>query len=209
MERVFAVVKVKICGLTNSEDALAAHELGADYLGFVLYARSPRGITPEVLAGICRQLPRACRVVAVFVNESRSVVERTVGECGLAAVQLHGDEQERDWHGLACPVWRAVREHERVWDPDPAGWACAERLVVDAAPPGMYGGAGMVADWDSAAVLARERPVLLAGGLTPANVAAAVRAVSPYGVDVSSGVEAKPGRKDLGKVRDFIRGARS
>lgn len=197
---------VKICGLTNLDDARAALEAGADYLGFVLYPKSPRGITMVKLARIADSLPREARLVGIFVNESRETVERVASVCRLHAVQIHGDESPETFAGLAWPVWRAVRWQDAGWRPAPGGWS-AERYVADAPSPG-YGGTGECGDWTAAAALARQQRVMLAGGLTPDNVVAAIRAVHPLGVDVASGVEQAPGRKDVRKVEAFVRRAR-
>ena len=201
-------VEVKICGLTNLEDARAALDLGADYLGFVLFPKSPRCITVSSLAAILDKLPGYFRAVGVFVNEPRGIVESVVATCGLYAAQLHGDEQPGDFKGMPTPVWRAVWRRDGKWTPAPAGWH-VDRYVVDAAPQGVYGGAGISADWKCAATLAKQHRILLAGGLTPDNVAKAIKVVNPAGVDVVSGVEAKPGKKNLKKLEAFIRKARS
>lgn len=201
-------VEVKICGITNLEDARAALELGADYLGFVLYPKSPRYITGSALAAILDKLPGTCRAVGVFVNDSRSVVASVATECRLHAVQLHGDECATDFPEMPVPVWRAVWLRDKVWTPTPDDWA-VDRYVVDAAAKGVYGGAGRSADWKAAAAFATQHRIMLAGGLTPDNVAKAIRAVNPAGVDVVSGVESKPGKKDLRKVAAFVRKAKS
>jgi phosphoribosylanthranilate isomerase len=201
-------IEVKICGLTNRDDALAALEAGADYLGFVLYSKSPRGIDAARLAQIVEGLPGTFRAVAVFVNEPRANVERLAGDCGLHAVQIHGDERSGGLASMAVPVWRALRISQGVCTPVPESWPAA-RYVVDAAAPGIYGGSGQVAEWSAARALAERYPVMLAGGLTPDNVADAIRAVRPVGVDVASGVEVTPGRKDWAKVRRFIAIARA
>lgn len=201
-------LEVKICGLTNVDDAAAALEMGADYLGFVTYPRSPRAVTVEEIGTILGRLPAGTRAVAVFVNEQPELVERVAQELGLYAVQIHGDEQAADYAGLQAPLWRAVRREGEQWCPPPADWL-ARRYVVDAAVAGKYGGTGVPVDWSAAAVLAAERPVLLAGGLDPGNVADAVRRVRPAGVDVVSGIERAPGRKDTTKMREFIRNARA
>jgi phosphoribosylanthranilate isomerase len=200
-------IEIKICGLTNAEDALCALEAGADFLGFVLYAGSPRAISTADLARVLQRIGRPVRAVGVFVNTARAVVETVASDCGLCAAQIHGDEEAREFAGMPLPVWRAVAARQGRLRPEPAEWPAA-RYVVDAAPPGVYGGAGVKADWDAARTLARRVPVMLAGGLTPDNVAEAVRAVRPAGVDVSSGVERAPGRKDWDKVKSFIRAAR-
>ena len=199
---------IKICGLTTFDDALAALEAGADYLGFVTYSKSPRGIDATVLRAICEKLPAGARTVGVFVNASRAIVETVACDCGLTVVQLHGDELSGAFQGLAWPLWRAVRLSDGLCRPSPDDWP-AERYVVDAAPAGVYGGAGQTADWIAAADFARRHAMLLAGGLTPENVAEAVCAVRPAGVDVASGVEASSGRKDRACVRLFIERARA
>ncbi len=199
---------IKICGLTTFDDALAALEAGADYLGFVTYSKSPRGIDATVLRAICEKLPVGTRTVGVFVNASRAAVETVACDCGLTVVQLHGDELGEVFQGLYWPLWRAVRLSGGLCRPDPGNWP-AERYVVDAAPTGVYGGAGQTADWGAAADFARRYAMILAGGLTPENVSGAVCAVRPAGVDVASGVEAAPGRKDRMRVKLFIERARA
>lgn len=195
--------EVKICGLTSGDDAKAALDAGADYIGFVLYPGSPRAVTPESLAGLLNALPPA-RAVAVIVNMERRSIEWLLGRCALHAVQFHGDEGPDVARGLGVKVWRAVSRRGGTWAPDPVLWDGAERLVVDASDPKRYGGTGERADWEAAAGLAARRTVMLAGGLTPANVAAAMRAVRPAGVDVASGVESAPGRKDHVAVKRLI-----
>jgi phosphoribosylanthranilate isomerase len=199
-------VEVKICGLTNVEDARAALEAGADYLGFVLYPKSPRGITAQKLHEIVIGIGGPCRAVAVCVNMPRAAVERVALDVGLHAVQIHGDEPPEAFADFPVPVWRAVRVGRAGAQPDPAAWPAA-RYVADADVPGLYGGTGSTADWARAAALAAAYPVMLAGGLTPENVAEAIRAVRPLGVDVSGGVEAGPGRKDRDALRAFVRRA--
>ncbi|MFW6151883.1 MAG: phosphoribosylanthranilate isomerase [Verrucomicrobiota bacterium] len=202
------MLDVKICGLTNAGDASFALESGADYLGFVLYKGSPRGIGREDLRCIVRDLPDAARCVGVFVNEAPEVIEDIVAESNLVAAQLNGDEDSSRFAGISCRIWRAVRLERDIVSPDPNLWD-VERYVVDTAVKGMYGGTGVTADWTLASEFARGKPVMLAGGLTSANVVQAVKSVGPAGVDVSSGVESAPGVKDRGAVRDFIQRARS
>jgi phosphoribosylanthranilate isomerase len=199
---------VKVCGLTNVDDARLALEAGADYLGFVLYERSPRSVTREKLAGITAALGSEARCIGVFVNEEASTVNSIVRECGLYAAQIHGDESPGSFCASPFRVWRAVRIQDRAAFPPPDSWA-ADRYVVDAAVPGLYGGTGAKADWEVAAILSDIYPVMLAGGLTPSNVADAITAVRPTGVDVASGVESEPGIKDPAKVRTFIEEAKS
>lgn len=196
-------MEVKICGTTTRDDALLALDAGADYLGFVLYPDSPRGITPLAMACILDGIDRPCRAVPVCVNMPRAEVEKIVADCALFAVQLHGDERPEEFAAFGMSIWRAVKLVGERSDPNAAVWP-AERFVVDAAVPGMYGGTGVTADWDAAQAFSRRRSTMLAGGLTPENVSAAVERVQPLGVDVASGIEAQPGRKDPDKVREFI-----
>ena len=200
-------LEVKICGLTAEADVVAACEAGADYLGFVLYPPSVRAVSVVRLAELVAAAGAGARTVGVFVNEPPERVRQVAADCGLYAVQLHGDERPEAYAGVAAHVWRAVRVQGDVCQPDPALWA-AERVIVDALVPGRYGGAGVTADWEAAARLARRYAVLLAGGLTPENVSEAVRRVGPRGVDVAGGVEQAPGRKDHEKIRRFIAAAR-
>lgn len=202
-------VEVKICGITNLVDAEAALDAGADYLGFVLYPRSPRGIAFPVLCDIARRLAGRARLVGVFVNETPETVRRVAGEAGLSAVQLHGDEHAAEFaDGVGVPLWRAVVLRTDGAHPSPQVWGGAARYVVDAAAPGQYGGSGRKADWVAARGFAERHPTVLAGGLDAATVAEAVRRVMPLCVDVASGVEVAPGRKDISAVRRFIREAR-
>ncbi|MDP6525569.1 MAG: phosphoribosylanthranilate isomerase [Kiritimatiellia bacterium] len=200
-------IDVKICGLTNLEDALAAAELGADYLGFVLYSKSPRGIDAGRLAGISERLPGEMKKVGVFVNMPRGEVIRIAEDCGLYAVQIHGDEKAPEFRDMPVRIWRAVSVADGVCTPVPSEWA-AERYVIDAHVPGQYGGSGELSDWVFARGLAEDCRVMLSGGLTPENVGEGIRAVLPTGVDVASGVEELPGKKDHKKVAEFISRAR-
>jgi phosphoribosylanthranilate isomerase len=197
------ITEIKICGLTNLADARAALAAGADYLGFVLYERSPRYIAPGKLRRILDRLPGATRAVAVVVNARREFVEKLARDCRLHAVQLHGDERRADWLDMPLPVWRAMRLHHGRPQPAPASWPAA-RYVLDAAAPGRYGGSGRTADWAKATVMARRWAMMLAGGLTPDNVAEAIRTVRPLGVDTASGVEKAPGKKDPRKLAAFV-----
>jgi phosphoribosylanthranilate isomerase len=201
-------VDIKICGLTNLEDALAAREAGADFLGFVIYRRSARGITARTLRRIADRLPGAPRVIGVFVNETRDKIAHIASDCGLYAVQLHGDEAADAVLPLPVRVWRSVRLARRGPAPLPGDWP-AERYVLDAAAPGMYGGTGKQVNWIRAKGLASRYTIMLAGGLTPGNVATAIRRARPAGVDVASGVEKAPGKKDHRKMAEFIAAART
>jgi len=199
-------VEVKICGLTNKDDAVAALDSGADYLGFVLYPDSPRGITAAKLIEIVDKINRPVKAIGVFVNMPRLQVEQVARDCNLYAVQLHGREKPGDFVATPFPIWRALRFTKGHPNPYPRHWP-VERYLVDAAVAGKYGGTGALSDWQKAAELAKKHPIMLAGGLTPENVAKAIRAVNPLGVDVVSGVESVPGRKDHRKLKAFIKAA--
>ncbi|GIV97204.1 MAG: N-(5'-phosphoribosyl)anthranilate isomerase [Herpetosiphonaceae bacterium] len=205
---------VKICGLRSIEHAIAAADSGAALLGLV-FAPSKRRVESDDAAALVAGLRRTGRLTAavgVFVNEEPAAINAIAERCGLAAVQLSGDEPPTIVDLLEWPVIAAIRlrsdERERGWIE--LARRCPERvlLLVDAHLPGSYGGAGVVADWKGAAALARELPLLLAGGLSPENVAEAVTTVQPLGVDVSSGVETK-GVKDPEKIRAFLEAVRA
>lgn len=197
---------IKICGLTNLDDARWALEEGADYLGFVLYTGSPRCVSMATLAHITDHLPEHAHPVGVFVNADPSLVKKIVADCRLAFVQLNGDENPMDFVNVGVPVWRAVRMQSEGWAPAPERWK-AERFVMDAASPA-YGGTGEKIDWKAAQTFASAHRAVLAGGLDPDSVAEAIRQVQPIGVDVSSGVESSLGKKDMHKVAAFIANAR-
>lgn len=206
---------VKICGTTNRDDALVAARAGADLLGFIFYPKSPRYVTPEVVAGIM-DVVRATweappRGVGVFVNVAPAEMLRILEAAHLDLAQLHGDEPAAALQALEGRGFKAVRptglSHALALAEEYAasGVGAGPALLIDAFDPAAYGGTGQRADWAAAAAVAqRVERLLLAGGLTPENVAAAVQAVRPWGVDVASGVEEAPGRKDHGKVKAFV-----
>jgi len=200
-------VDVKICGLTNREDALAAMTLGADYLGFILYEGSPRCVATEQLVDIIRGDPKIRNAVGVFVNASREEVEHVIVEASLDVVQLHGDEDANGFKNLSVPTWRAIKIRKGECVPAVEAWD-VDRYVIDADVRDQFGGTGVEVDREKAASVAARCPAMLAGGLTPDNVAEAIKRVRPLGVDVSSGVESEPGKKDLDKVEAFIRAAK-
>ena len=205
------MVKVKICGITNRDDAEVAVAAGADALGFVMYKQSPRWVEPAVARAIIAELPPFVLPIGVFVNEEAGIVRRLVDECGFALAQLHGDETALYCQQLGRPALKALRLKDRgafLALAEFQGRAGARGFLIDAFSDQAYGGTGQTVDWTLAAEVARAVPVLLAGGLTPSNVAEAVRLVRPYGVDVSSGVELSPGKKDSKKVSAFIEAAR-
>ena len=201
------MVKIKICGITNREDALHAVACGADALGFVFYEKSPRCIEPEQARAIIAALPPFVASVGLFVNERPQRIEEIAAFCSLGLVQLHGDESPEACLIPGRRVIKALRVRDAQSLERAADYAVAG-LLLDAWVPGTYGGTGHTFNWQLAARVARQRPVILAGGLTPENVAEAARAVRPYAVDVSSGVEAAPGKKDPEKVAAFIRAAK-
>ena len=197
---------IKVCGITRVSDALHAVEHGATALGFVLWPRSPRAITVDRAAEIIAELPSHVIAVGVFVNEPIDSIRSAADRAHLTAVQLHGDEPPAYADALDWPVFRAVSVEEIDLAAD--AWSADTALLVDNIDPVRRGGTGSAVDWTRAAGVAKTRKVVLAGGLTPENVAIAIRAVQPFGVDVSSGVEAAPGVKDLDKVAQFIANAR-
>jgi phosphoribosylanthranilate isomerase len=199
-----AMTKIKICGIKTVTDALAAMEAGADLIGFNFYPKSPRYVT----VGKCREIMSVMRQhgrvlsVGVFVNATLGEIQATMETCGLNLAQLHGDEspdllQELDGKGFKA--FRGVPENLNgfVRQNAPA-------FLLDASAKGMYGGSGVTGDWSMAAELAKTYPLLLAGGLTPENVTDAVRLVKPWGVDVASGVESEPGKKDTVRMKAFV-----
>lgn len=204
-------VKVKICGLTNLEDAAVAVEAGADAVGFVFHKKSPRCAEPQMVKAIVQTLPPFVLPVGVFVNEEVKVVRDLMDGCGLALAQLHGDEPATYCEALGRPIIKAIRLRDRgsfLALADFQGRAGVRGFLVDAYSPAAYGGTGQVADWSLAAEAATAASIVLAGGLTPENVEEAIRLVRPYGVDVSSGVEVGPGMKDHAKVRAFVQAVR-
>ncbi len=208
---------VKICGLTNLDDAQCAVEAGAELLGFILYPKSPRFIPPACIAPITaalRELAPAVVMVGVFVNATPDDVARALDEAGLHLAQLSGDEPPDHLRALQGRAYKAVREAAQadiylsaIQNPKSRVQNRPD-LLLDANHPTLYGGSGMRADESLAATLSRQCRLLLAGGLTPDNVADAIRVARPWGVDVSSGIESAPGRKDHAKVRAFIAAAK-
>jgi phosphoribosylanthranilate isomerase len=201
---------VKICGITNLEDALAAVEAGADALGFNFYRRSPRYIPPEDARRIVAELPEEIMKVGVFVNEVvPEQVARVADEVGLTAVQLHGDESSEYCRALRGRfVIKAVRAGTD-FEPESVSSHEADAVLLDAFSADERGGTGRVVDWGVARRVRELVPrLILAGGLAPENVAAAIEAVGPYAVDACSRLEIAPGRKDPQRVRAFVAAAR-
>ncbi|OFW50235.1 MAG: hypothetical protein A3G77_09710 [Acidobacteria bacterium RIFCSPLOWO2_12_FULL_68_19] len=198
---------LKICGITRLEDACHALEHGATALGFVFWPGSPRRIDPVRAAEIVAALPPGATTVGVFVNEPVDRMRAVIAETGMTTVQLHGDEPPACAAALGVPVLRAITVENA--EAACALWPADTTFLVDASDPVRRGGTGRRANWDRAAALARRRRIVLAGGLTDANVAEAIARVGPYGVDVASGVEDGPGIKNLEKVARFLARARS
>ncbi len=201
------MTRVKVCGITNLEDALAALDAGADMLGFNFYRRSPRYVAPAQAREVVGRMPERVTCVGVFVNEAAPEdVERIAREAGLNTVQLHGDETPdycRSLRGL--DTVKALRVG-RDFDVESVNAYGTGAVLLDAYVAGERGGTGHTFDWSLAALArARVARLFLAGGLTPDNVAAAVAAVRPYAVDVCSGVETAPGRKSPELMRRFVR----
>ena len=226
------MTRVKICGITNMEDALCAANAGADFLGFIFFRKSPRYVAPEQAAEITAQLTRHFSVTAqrpapdsvtrplpqfigVFVNESLAEIEETFRRANLDYAQLHGDEPPALLEALQGRGFKALRPTSAAEASADAEWYAdlgpgdGPQLLIDAYDAKEYGGTGKRADWQAAADLGQVYPrLVLAGGLTTQNVAAAVDAVRPWAVDVSSGVEIEPGRKNPDAVRAFIAAAK-
>jgi len=202
------MTKIKICGIKTLDDALAAIDLGADLIGFNFYPKSPRYVEVGVCRGIMSKVRNIGRVtcVGVFVNVSVDEIHATMDTCGLNLAQLHGDETVEFMESLQEKSFKAFRGIPT--DVNSFARSDAPAFLVDASVKGLYGGSGVTADWDGAAKLAKKCPLLLAGGLTPENVAEAVSRVKPWGVDVASGVESAPGKKDPSRMKAFVRAVR-
>lgn len=222
------MIRVKVCGITSLDDARACVDAGADALGFIFVENTPRFVTPEQVAPIVRQLPPFVTPVGVFWDHPAGHVKAVAEACGLRALQFHGDEKPEDLEGLALPVIKVIKmppastidglPEYRVGESFEAFrfQKVAAAILLDSASRWSEGEGRDPIEWALAAsivALFAARPalprVILSAGLTPETVGRAIRAVKPYGVDVNSGVEARPGRKDPEKVRRFIAAARS
>ena len=194
------MIPVKICGLTRIEDARLAWELGASALGFVFHPASPRAVTATQVAAIRRKLPAEAFCIGVFVDMDPDRVNALAEDAGLDAVQLHGRETPEQCAAIRHPVIKAIRpgDESRLDDFPVAAF------LLDAVHPTLAGGTGLKADWNLAARIARQRPLILAGGLTPENISEAAASVQPLGLDVCSGVEASPGIKDVQRLKDLL-----
>ena len=201
------MVRVKICGITSLEDALQAVQAGADALGFVFYEKSPRILSPEQAASIISGLPPFVQAVGLFVNADAGFVNDTADRCRLDLVQLHGDETTEYCEQIRRRVIKAFRIRD-ISSLDTVKEYRVAGILLDAYSPRAYGGTGICFDWEIAGSAGDLCPLILAGGLTPDNIREAVEKVAPYAVDVSSGVESSPGRKDHEKVTEFIKKAK-
>lgn len=202
-------VWTKICGITRPQDARAAAGLGADAVGVVFHPPSPRAVRPEALPEILAEAGGRVRRVAVFVDPDAAAVERAVGTGMIDMLQFHGGEPAEFCRRFGLPYIKALRTAPGVDIEALIGrHGDAEMILLDGFDERSPGGAGKLADWGRAARAAASADIVLAGGLTPGNVAAAIARVAPRGVDVSSGVERAPGVKDLGKMRRFMERAR-
>ena len=201
--------RVKICGITNVADGLVAAEAGADLIGLMFYEKSPRLITLAQAAEISRALPPYLMRVGVFVNPPVDLVMRAIGECQLTTLQFHGDESSEFCTQFGLISIKAIRIRDESSLAQLENFQ-TDALLLDAHSSHGLGGTGERFNWDLAVAAQRfGKPVFLAGGLTPENVASAVQHVRPFGVDVSSGVEFAPGKKDPAKVKAFVAAAKS
>jgi phosphoribosylanthranilate isomerase len=203
------MTQIKICGITNRTDALSAAGCGADALGFIFYSSSPRHVTPETVRAICQDLPDGVVRVGVFVNEDASKVIEIVDFCGLDLIQLHGDEPPDYCRWFSAE--RLIKAVSFQGDGDPAALAdySVRAILLDHREAGRYGGTGKQSDWNLAVRVKALYPLILAGGLHEGNIEEAIRIVAPDAVDLNSGVERTPGKKDPEKVRRIIEIIRS
>jgi len=197
------VVKVKICGLTNYEDAAAAMDMGADILGFNFYPESPRFVTPEKATEIIKKLPAFVDIAGVFVNDSFDKIREIIDRCQLGWIQLHGDESPQFCQvflSLNVKTMKALRVRDQA-DIDRANSFFTDAILLDAFHPERYGGTGLTFDWNIIGHIGKR--VFLAGGINPDNAAAAIE-MGVYGIDVCSGIESQPGRKDHKKMKKLF-----
>lgn len=198
---------MKICGITRLQDGLAAAKMGADMVGFV-FAKSPRRVAPEAAAEIISKLPRDVEKVGVFVEEPAQRVNDVTDRCGLTIVQLHGEEPPEFYRAVTVPVIK-VFSLGRGPAPDPARYVDeVDYFLLDTFVPGLAGGTGRSFDWSLARGFGGSVPTIVAGGLNPENVRQAIKAASPFAVDVASGIESSPGIKDRAKMAEFINRAK-
>lgn len=200
--------KIKICGMTNIDDVQVAVDAGADMIGLIFYPPSPRYVSPRHAQRIVARLPASCIAVGVFVNEDIETITTIAAEAGVQVVQLHGTESPEVCRQLPWPVFKAFRFTAEV-RPEMMQDYQVKAFLIEGFHAGYYGGSGTLADWRQTATLHKYGRIILAGGLTADNVGEAIGVVQPYAVDVCSGVERQPGKKDWSQVRAFIAAAKS
>ncbi len=198
------MTEIKICGITNRDDALFAASCGAHALGFIFYAKSPRSIAPEKAKEIIEALPANVARIGVFVNQGYDEIERIRALCSLDMVQLHGDESPEFCGGFPQSIVIKAFAPRTMDDLRIIERYPEAAVLIDARAPGLYGGTGTTPDWNLARQAATLRPLILAGGLNPGNIEAALASVSPAAVDLNSGVETAPGKKNHQKIRAAI-----
>jgi len=196
-------IKVKICGITNREDALRCIDAGANALGFIFYRKSPRYIEPSVAANIISNLPPYVASIGVFVNEKRSFIAQTITATNIRIIQLHGDEMPDDCQGYPVKVWKALRFTSMNEVSTAERYSIAAALI-DGVHNNLYGGTGTLANFSIASAVKQFHPVVLAGGLNPDNILSAIQHVQPYAIDVNSGIERSPGKKDHKKIASLF-----
>jgi len=198
------VTEIKICGITNLDDALAACEAGADALGFIFYLRSPRCVSPRRARDIIAVLPSTVAKVGVFVNDDPERIEEIAEFCSLDLLQLHGDETPEFCRRFPASMVIKALSPRTAADLEEAADYPVRTILVDAFAPGLYGGTGKTSNWDLARAIGESFPLILSGGLNSGNIQGAIASVSPHAVDINSGVEASLWRKDHDKVREII-----
>jgi len=205
--------RIKICGITRPEDAQHAAALGVDAIGLVFYAPSPRAVTVEQASAVVAALPPFVTVVGLFVNAAQDELRNVLDQVPIDVLQFHGDESPEDCEGCNHPFIKAIRMRDGVdLQAEAKRFASASGLLLDAYQPGVPGGTGESFEWSRVPDTRKggvAKPVILAGGLTPANVGEAISIVQPYAVDVSGGVESEKGIKDHSKMAEFVKAVRA
>lgn len=201
--------RIKVCGITNQKDARAAVAAGADAIGFIFVPQSPRVADPDLVRAITGELPPFIDSIGVFCDEKIEIVEEIVNYCNLTLVQLHGSESPEYCKNISCRVIKSFSIHPESGKEELAAYSdVVSGFLLDTYHKDMAGGTGMVFDWKLVRQIQPPGPIILAGGLNPENVGEAIRQVKPFAVDVNSGVEYQPGRKDTDKLKSFADGVR-